>query len=114
MFCQFHLVETDFFFLYVINNFTEQQYSSKAAGNNDGIELMPGNFLCCLKVVKLEYSSYSIRPMESRLAKFLLRNAAELKEFLIYQQHMRHEADQVKNQLLKCSRGSSHVFILCI
>ncbi|XP_027060754.1 F-box/FBD/LRR-repeat protein At3g14710-like [Coffea arabica] len=90
------------------------QYSSKAAGNNDGIELMPGNFLCCLKVVKLEYSSYSIRPMESRLAKFLLRNAAELKEFLIYQQHMRHEADQVKNQLLKCSRGSSHVFILCI
>ncbi|XP_027062928.1 F-box/FBD/LRR-repeat protein At3g14710-like [Coffea arabica] len=90
------------------------QYSSKAAGNNDGIELMPGNFLCCLKVVKLEYSAYFTRPTESRLAKFLLRNAVELKEFLIYQQQRRHEADQVKNQLLKCSRGSNHVFILCI
>ncbi|XP_027171851.1 F-box/FBD/LRR-repeat protein At3g14710-like [Coffea eugenioides] len=90
------------------------QYSSKAAGNNDGIELMSGNFLCCLKVVKIEYSSYFPSPVESHLAKFLLRNAVRLKEFLIYQEHKRHEADQVKNKLLNCSRGSSHVFILCI
>ncbi|KAL3520559.1 hypothetical protein ACH5RR_018708 [Cinchona calisaya] len=86
------------------------RYSPKAADNYDGIELVHGDFLSCLKVVKLEY--YHTSPRDSPLVKFLLLNAVELEELLIYWQHEGLEVDKGQNQLLKFQRASNHVSIV--
>ncbi|XP_027060770.1 uncharacterized protein LOC113771486 [Coffea eugenioides] len=88
------------------------EFSRQAADDYDQIQLLPG-YLSFLEVVKLKYS-YSPKPTESTLVKFILRNAAQLKELLICSQHEGHKVDEVRDHLFKCSRDLRIVSILSL